>query len=202
MTIQFTEEAVHIKVLSSHTSPLVMLREHFLRERAKRLILTNHLGDIRLHKQRKGLPRHILRAWSCADADTMRGGTQSARGGNLQRLAGLEREAVGRDRDLCECAAARADVQPGRRRGRRDGHDGAAVRAVRQVDRRAQAGQAAGPAGRREQSRIARRGKPCSQGVVQVEAAPAVDRLVVAREGVLRRGREVVKQSCLCSLRS
>ena len=142
---------MRIKVLSSHTSSLVMLREHFLRERAKRLILTDHLGDIRLHKQRKGLSRHILRPGSCADPDTMGGGPQSPRGGNLQRLAGLEREAIGRDRDLCECAAARADVQAGCRGGRRDGHGRAAARAVRQVDRRAQSGQAAGPVGRREQ---------------------------------------------------
>ena len=72
-----------------------MFGEHFLREGAKRLILTNHLGDIRLHKQRKCFPGHILRPWSCADADTMGGRTELARGGNLQCLAGLEREAVG-----------------------------------------------------------------------------------------------------------
>ena len=71
------------ETFSLHTSSLVMLGEHFLRERPKRLILANHLGDIRLHKQCKCLPRHILRSRSRADSNTMRGRTELARGGNL-----------------------------------------------------------------------------------------------------------------------
>ena len=137
---------VHTKAFSLHTTPLVMLGEHFLRKRAKRLILTNHLGDIRLHKQRKSLSRHILRPRCRADPDTMRGRAQFARSGDLQCLPGLEREAGRRDGDLRERAPTRADVQAGRRGRRVDGHD-APVRVVRQVDRRTQPSQAADPVG-------------------------------------------------------
>jgi hypothetical protein len=97
MTTQLTEDT-----FSLHTGPLVMLGEHFLRERPKRLILANHLGDIRLHKQRKRLPRHLLRSWSRAHSNTMGGRTEPAGSGNLQRLPGLEREAVRWDGDLGE----------------------------------------------------------------------------------------------------
>ena len=110
MTTQFTEEGVCTESISLHPSPLVMLREHFLREGPKRFILANHLGDIRLHKQRKSLPRHTLHPWSRADSNTVRSCTEPARSGDLQCLPSLKREAVGWDRYLYELPPARLDV--------------------------------------------------------------------------------------------
>ena len=87
-----------------------MRREHFLRERSKRLILTNHLRDIRLHKQRKSLSRNIPRSWSRSDPDTVTGHTEPARGRNYQRLPELERNTVWRNRYLRELSSAPSDV--------------------------------------------------------------------------------------------
>ena len=98
------------RVLLLHTSSLVMLREHFLREGPKGLILADHLGDIRLHKQRKSLPRYTLHSWSRADSNTVRGRTEPARSGNLQCLPSLKRKAVGWDRYLYELPSARSNV--------------------------------------------------------------------------------------------
>src|SRR5258706_4074497 len=110
MTTQFTEESVCTESFSLHTSPLVMLREHFLREGPKRLILANHLGDIRLHKQRISLPRYTLHPWSRADSNTVRSRTELARSGDLQCLPCLKREAVRWNRYLYELPPARLNV--------------------------------------------------------------------------------------------
>ena len=144
MTKQFTEESICTDSFSLHTTPLVMLRENFLREGPKRLILANHLGDIRLHKQRESLPRHALHSWSRADSDTVRSRTEPARSGDLQCLPRLKREAVRWDRNLYELPPARLDIQTGCRRRRLDWYD-VPIQVMRQVDCRTQSCQTANP---------------------------------------------------------
>jgi hypothetical protein len=77
-----------------------MLRKNPPAKLAVRLPLADHTFHVGLHEQSERLAGYGLRAGAGSDAHAVRRRAQAARRCELERFARLERERVGRDRDL------------------------------------------------------------------------------------------------------